>query len=422
MLPLKPICERKHMRRDGTSIIYIQYCYSAEKRTLLNTEIAIPPVFWNKKTLSISKDLPYIFGDYNHLNSELKRMMRLAEDIIDFAMQKGVFNRGKFAKQTFSPHFDIATLKDEQKAAQIINANTKTVNLGIFYQIDEYIQSKEKRVSSETIGVFRQMKEHLFAFQEFRREPISFESLDYNFYHAFLEFLTFEYVQKRHKEVKKGLKVNTVGKTIKQLRIFVKDRIRRKILSPIDLSDFKICEEEADAIYLTEAEIEQILAVDLTNFPHLIKYRDLLVFGCLTGLRFSDFSCIQPEDVRGRKLFKKQEKSEHWVVVPLKEAAYQIFVYRFNRQIPDITNPDFNYYIKEVGRIAGIDEKITFSYKKGYKSIVETKPKYNLITSHTCRRSFCTNEFLAGTPVLLIMKISGHKKEKDFYKYIRITA
>ncbi|MBD0374207.1 MAG: hypothetical protein ICV51_01065 [Flavisolibacter sp.] len=53
---------------------------------------------------------------------------------------------------------------------------------------------------------------------------------------------------------------------------------------------------------------------------------------------------------------------------------------------------------------------------------METKPKYNLITSHTCRRSFCTNEFLAGTPVLLIMKISGHKKEKDFYKYIRITA
>jgi len=49
------------------------------------------------------------------------------------------------------------------------------------------------------------------------------------------------------------------------------------------------------------------------------------------------------------------------------------------------------------------------------------KPKYAWITSHTCRRSFCTNEFLAGTPVELIMKISGHKSVKDFYKYIRIT-
>jgi len=47
--------------------------------------------------------------------------------------------------------------------------------------------------------------------------------------------------------------------------------------------------------------------------------------------------------------------------------------------------------------------------------------KYNWVTSHTARRSFCTNEFLAGTPVFLIMKISGHKREKDFYRYIRVT-
>jgi integrase len=53
--------------------------------------------------------------------------------------------------------------------------------------------------------------------------------------------------------------------------------------------------------------------------------------------------------------------------------------------------------------------------------VIETKPKYEWITSHTCRRSFCTNEFLAGTPVESIMKISGHKSVKDFYKYIRIT-
>jgi len=47
LLPLKPICEAKKARRDGTSIIYIQYCYSSEKRTNLNTEIAIPANYWN---------------------------------------------------------------------------------------------------------------------------------------------------------------------------------------------------------------------------------------------------------------------------------------------------------------------------------------------------------------------------------------
>jgi integrase len=58
--------------------------------------------------------------------------------------------------------------------------------------------------------------------------------------------------------------------------------------------------------------------------------------------------------------------------------------------------------------------------KKTGRRLVGEK-KFEWITSHTARRSFCTNEFLAGTPVELIMKISGHKRTKDFYKYIRIT-
>jgi integrase len=131
---------------------------------------------------------------------------------------------------------------------------------------------------------------------------------------------------------------------------------------------------------------------------------------------------IKSEDVRGRKLYKKQEKSDHWVVIPLRDEAYNIFARSFNRSIPEISNPDFNHYIKEVGKLAGLNNLITFSHKKGNKDVVQVKPKFEWITSHTCRRSFCTNEFLAGTPVKLIMQISGHKSEKDFYKYIRISA
>lgn len=86
-----------------------------------------------------------------------------------------------------------------------------------------------------------------------------------------------------------------------------------------------------------------------------------------------------------------------------------------------LTNGDFNKHIKTIARMAGISELIKFSHKKHGKDVIETKPKFEWITSHTCRRSFCTNEFLAGTPVELIMKISGHKSVKDFYKYIRIT-
>ncbi len=87
----------------------------------------------------------------------------------------------------------------------------------------------------------------------------------------------------------------------------------------------------------------------------------------------------------------------------------------------DLSNGGFNVYIKEVSKLAGIVQPIKFSHKKGNKDIIVVKPKYAWVISHTCRRSFCTNEFLSGAPVDLIMKISGHKSLRDFYRYIRIT-
>ena len=261
---------------------------------------------------------------------------------------------------------------------------------------------------------------HLEAFEEFRKEKITFASLDFQFYEDLVDFLTYHYKHPRRKQDIFGLKVNTIGKTIKQLRIFIKDRIKRKIIPPIDLSDYKIPEEESDAIYLSHEEIGQIYHLDLSKYPELIPYRDLFVLGCLTGLRFSDFSALEPEDLQQDMLYKKQEKSVHWVVIPMRKEAKEIFTRQSRAKIPKISNVKFNEKIKLIAKMAGIGHIVKFSYHKGNKMVEEKKPKWGWITSHTARRSFCTNEFLKGTPAYLIMKISGHKREKDFYRYIRI--
>lgn len=425
LLPIKLICPKNKVRRDGTGVIFIQYCGAGDKKTLLNTEIAIPPNYWNRKYLRVSADLPENYGNAANLNQQLADLLRKAEDIISHAVKKKISDVLSFVKKTFHPGFDTATL--EEKVVQAAALDPKT-NLDLFFQIDDYMKCKKDKVSPGMLNVYKNMKDHLEAFQNYRKKPITFDCFDYNFYESFVDYLTFEYVQRRRSEMIdgkrekiKGLKTATVGKTIKQLRIFLRDRMRRKIIPPIDLTDFKILDEEADAVYLTWAEIARIYQTDLSDLPHLTKYRDLFVLGCLTGLRFSDFSSIQPEDIRKGSLYKKQEKSDHWVVIPLRDAAEDILIRQFNRQIPIVSNPEFNRCIKEVAKLAGICELIKFSYKKGNKDIVTVKPKYAWVTSHTCRRSFCTNEFLAGTPVELIMKISGHKSLRDFYKYIRIT-
>jgi site-specific recombinase XerD len=277
------------------------------------------------------------------------------------------------------------------------------------------------KVNKATLCVYRNIKAHLLAFEKYRCKRITFDDLDFSFYDAFVYYLTFHHTDMRRKTQLVGLKLNTIGKTIKHFRVFIKDRVKRKIIPAIDLSDFKITEEESDAIYLTRQEIAHIYHTDLTAYPYLVEYRDLFVLGCLTGLRFSDFSTLQPEDLKRDMLYKKQTKSDHWVVIPLREEAKLIFTRQFKDKLKCLTNPEFNRHIKTIGKLAGIDQLVRFSYKKGSKSIEVAKPKYEWITSHTARRSFCTNEFINGTPVELIMKISGHKNTKDFYRYIRIT-
>lgn len=110
LLPIKPICKKAEKRKDGTSIISIQYCYSLEKRTLLNSGIAIPPEYWNLKKLCVNSDLPESYGNVDTLNDQLLKGIHIAEDIVKFAKKKKGINILAFLKETFTPDFDVSTL------------------------------------------------------------------------------------------------------------------------------------------------------------------------------------------------------------------------------------------------------------------------------------------------------------------------
>jgi hypothetical protein len=66
-------------------------------------------------------------------------------------------------------------------------------------------------------------------------------------------------------------------------------------------------EEDVDACYLTAQEILKLYRYDLSMCSRLEKVRDLFVFGCYTGLRYSDYSNIKPEniiEIEGKSLSK----------------------------------------------------------------------------------------------------------------------
>lgn len=141
-------------------------------------------------------------------------------------------------------------------------------------------------------------------------------------------------------------------------------------------------EEDVDAVYLNWQEISTMYHLDLSDKPHLEKYRDLFVLGCLTGFRFSDYTDIKPDEVRDGMLYVNQTNTSTTVVVALRPDAKRILE-RYKMTMPQVSNPDFNYYIKQVAKLAGFTENIKITHKHGNKMREETRPKYAWVMSHT---------------------------------------
>jgi integrase len=405
--PIKLLIKKGKLRSDGTRLISIQYCHSQNRRVVISTGIAIPPKYWNKKTRRISADLPEQYGKVNDLEKILTDKQRKGEDMVTHAKKNHICPL-QFLRINFP-------LADKWKVEHM---KENKDDLGVYNNIDKYIEERKSEVKHVTINVINMMKVHLQSFERYRGVPITFDSFDLSFYKEFIKYLTYDYPLMRKKVVTKGLRINSIAKTIKWLKTFLKDRMAKKIIPFFDLSLYRGPEEDVDAIYLNWTEITAMYKLDLTGNLILEKVRDLFVLGCLTGFRFSDYSDVKPDEVRNDMLFVTQTKTSGRVVVPLRPEAKAILE-KYNMEMPQVSNPEFNFYIKEVARLAGINEVIKFSYRRGNQMLEESRPKYAWVMSHTCRRSFCTNEFLDGTPVHLIMAISGHKTEKAFRKYIK---
>ncbi len=186
---------------------------------------------------------------------------------------------------------------------------------------------------------------------------------------------------------------------------------------------FKTLDEETESIYLTTNEIDRLYQLQLSDNNRLENVRDLFVIGCYTGLRFSDLSRLTDNHIidNGTKLKIQTEKTGDIVIIPLHKYIREIMS-RYNGGMPRvISNQKMNQYLKELGVLAKIDDKVIIHYTKGGKRTSETTNKYNLITVHTARRSFATNAYLNDIPTISIMKITGHRTEKAFLKYIKIS-
>lgn len=181
-------------------------------------------------------------------------------------------------------------------------------------------------------------------------------------------------------------------------------------------------EYESDKIYLNISQLEQLQSF---RFPPEKKYldnaRDLFLIGCWTGLRFSDFSALETDDISDSIIRIKVVKTSERIAIPLHPMLKKI-IEKYGGDLPNaVSNQKLNAYIKEAARLAGLTEEVYIKVNKAGVISEEKREFCELISSHTARRSFATNMFKKGIPTLLIMAITGHKTEAAFLKYIRVS-
>jgi len=177
--------------------------------------------------------------------------------------------------------------------------------------------------------------------------------------------------------------------------------------------------ESSTTVYLTRTEIDNIYSMKIANKRRRLV-RDIFITGCYTGLRFSDLSKLSDKNIVGNIIKKKTQKTGETVEIPIHSYVREIIKKHdgFPRYESSIFN--FNKVLKTICRHSSINDKVLIERTRSGKVERFTKKKCDLVSSHTARRSFATNAYLAGIPTAKIMLMTGHKTEQSFFSYIRI--
>ena len=225
---------------------------------------------------------------------------------------------------------------------------------------------------------------------------------------------------------KLGYSTNYVGKNIANIRTICLDASKNDIETTSQIKNIKgISEsrEPEDIVFLSGEEQIAIKNVQLKR-EALINARKWLLLGCLIGQRGGDLLNITSRNITmidGIKLIElKQQKTGKLVAIPLIPQAVDII----DSGMPyKISLVHFNEYIKDICEVAELNTPTKGRKKLKFNTptVKGVYPKYEVVSSHICRRSFATN-FYGLIPTPILMGITGHGSERMFLSYIGKTT
>lgn len=375
------------------TLVYLLFRFNGTKLKY-STGQKINPKFWNPEAQRARETKA--FSGYGEFNTLLKNL----DNEVCNEYRRLINDKHVPTPDLLRSALNVFLQKDKGGAKDLISFAEYWVEV-----IDRKPQTKKQ---------LRQAIRNLREFKQASKHSLHFDSIDLDFYDAFIDFL-----------IKKNYGKNSIGTIIKNVKVFMNEAVERKLTNNLQFKNkrFKTVEEPTETIYLSENEIKKLYKLDLSSNLRLEKVRDLFIIGCYTGLRFSDLVQLRKENINkeGNIVKIKTQKTGEVVIVPLNSYVREILE-KYEGAPPEaISNQKMNEYLKELGKKAEIEDSIIVTQTKGGVRDSETFKKWELITTHTARRSFATNAYLQNVPTISIMKITGHKTEKSFLKYIKIS-
>jgi len=382
--------------------IYLKH-YFGKDTLLYVTKLKILPAYWDIDNHRV-KNTKYC-PEKDDINACL---IDIESSVGNFIIQS-VKDKKKVDKQTLKKFLDEYFGKTKVDSAK---------NFHEFFEL--FIEQNKSRINDKNgqIIAYKTQREYertfyyIKEYEKYREVYLDFSDIDLDFYSDLTAFLQ-----------KLNLATNTIGHKIVSLKAVLNAATERGLNKNTAYKNtgFKNVKEESDSVALNEEELDKLFKFDFSNNKRLERTRDLFLIGAWTGLRFSDFTRIKKEFINDDILIMEQQKTGGHVAIPLHPVFIAIWE-KYNGVLPsNISNQKFNDNIKDVCREADLNETVYKSITRGGIKQTTTYEKWQLVSSHTARRSFATNLYKSGFPAISIMKITGHKTESAFLKYIKVT-
>ena len=288
-----------------------------------------------------------------------------------------------------------------------------------FFQVfDDFVEDcgRQNNWTDSTFEKFAAVKNHLTNF----REGLTFEFFDERGLNDYVGYL---------RDVKE-MRNTTISKQLSFLKWFLRWAFKKGVHqnNAYDSYKPKLKSTQKKIIFLTWDELNRLREFKIpSNKQALERVRDVFLFQCFTGLRYSDVFNLRRSDIKDDHIEVTTVKTSDSLIIELNNHSkaildkYKDVAFENDKVLPVITNQKMNDYLKELAEMAGIDEPVRQTYYKGNERIDEVTPKYALLGTHAGRRTFICNALALGIPPQVVMKWTGHSDYKAMKPYIDIA-